>query len=256
MLDFYKATYGNTYDVFKNAKTKPIITFTDDDTVSIDAVNAYIDACDNAGIKGTLATLTQFHDSVDGLKDRLLQLERLGHAIILHGYSQGTFYKISGQDITLCEDDLVHGIQMMKDFSNWRYWCTPFGVANEPIRNLAKKWGFECLMTSGEVGFNDDTWNASNQYGRWTIRRMTLDPTDNTSTPMSTIKAQIDLASNNNGWVIINTHFGSFDAWNTSDGFARLKEVVDYAISKGFDVKTLPEAWIIREPIYRLYDMF
>jgi hypothetical protein len=67
------------------------------------------------------------------------------------------------------------------------------------------------------------------------------------------MKAIIDDAVQNNGWVLVCTHMWD-EGW--ANNLDRFRELVNYAKAAGMEVKTLNEAWRIREPIYRLYETF
>lgn len=135
-------------------------------------------------------------------------------------------------------------------FTDYKFWCTPYGVWDEQIRNLARKWGFECTVSSGQTGY--ETTKA--KHGRYALWRMSFESEDKDgSLTLTQIKEEIDNASLENGWVLITTHMGE-SAWANS--YDRFAELVNYAKSKGFEVRTLNDAWRIRKPIYEFYEMF
>ena len=248
---WYNSAFKKIGTLFDKAVNKPIITFIDDDTVNIEAVTLYHDACVNAGIKGGYACITQNLDVNEGLADQLLAYEREGFHTTYHCHTQSNFYRLTNRDSVALENDFVMGLQKMKSygFTDYNLWCTPYGVSDDEIQNLARKWGMECLVTSGSNEY--ETTEA--KHGRFSLKRISLEPTDTEGGfNISDIKQVITEASKVNGWVLITTHFS---AW-TSEGFPRFKELVDHAIANGFEVKTLNEAWRIRKPIYEFYEMF
>lgn len=247
---WYNSAFKKIGNLFEKAN-KPIITFIDDDTINAESVQRYHDACLNAGIKGGYACITSNLDANEGLAELLKSYEREGFHVTYHCHTQSAFYRINDRDSVALENDVVTGLQKMKSygFVDYNQWCTPYGVSDEEIQNLAQKWGLECIVTSG--GSSYETTEA--KRGRFGLERMSFEPTDKDGGfNLSDIKNVILEASKNNGWVLITTHFSSW----TQDGFARFKELVDYAKDNDFEVKTLNEAWRIRKPIYEFYEMF
>lgn len=261
---WYNDSYNKIGNLFANATKKPIITFIDDDTSTLASTKLYHDACVNLGIKGCFAVITGQLNRIEGLAEQLLEYEKDGFHMITHCSEQSghitlddgtktSAYLSESRDLALCEKDLVNAMQKMKKhgFTDYKFWCTPYGVCDEDMQNLARKWGMECLVSSGRNEY--ETTEA--KYGRFAIRRISFEATDEEAGVVSLekIKTHIDNAVAEKGWVLITTHFME-SAWaNNLDRFA---ELVNYAKEKGMEVKTLNEAYRIREPIYKLYEMF
>ena len=263
--DFFNKTHRRTKDVFQTAKQKPILTIIDDDTCSLAQVSRFHDFCMALGIRGTFACLTSYldNDKTGELKNTLLEYEREGFHITLHSHTQNKLYETivekmwvgeswSAEEWNEVERDFVTGLQKLQEFGfiDYKFWVTPYGVRGGVFDDLARKWGLHCAVGCG--GSNYETDNPIR--GRYCVNRPSIGGTDASgSQTLEGIKAIIDDASQNNGWLLVATHMWD-EGW--VGNLDRFRELVDYAKSKGMEVKTLNEAWRIREPIYRLYETF
>lgn len=246
---WYTASHKRITSLLKKAASKPICTVIDDDTGSVEAITRFRDACNANGIKGTFACLTRTF-SISGLKDTLLSFEREGHQTILHGYNQGTYYQNCQTEYAACEDDVVHGLQDLHNggFTDYKFWATPFGIMGEELDRMARRWGIESYCTT-RLGYE----STQAEHGRYGLNRTHLDPNDEDSgnVPISDTYEQAKLCSEENGWLLICTHFAQW-----GDDVSRFNDFVSYAKSLGFEFMTYGEAWRIRKPIYELYEMF
>ncbi|MBQ2135407.1 MAG: hypothetical protein II201_00815 [Clostridia bacterium] len=265
---WYNRTDGEIAELFKKAST-PMVTFIDDDTINLEHINAYYELCEYAGIKGCLSVLTANLDGNENLVNRLLELERKGYQAIIHCNTQGAEFgeftnknaeERSLETIASCEENLVTGLQKMHKFgfANYKYWCTPFGYMDKTLRNLAKKWGLKCLISSGNLDYNKPTSEYAERYKvrRMTLNNPALDTADsNGKTSLQRIKDAITAAAEDGGWVLVTTHTYE-SGWAGDAGKARFKELADHAKTEGVAIKTVGEAFSIREPIYRFYETF
>ena len=105
-----------------------------------------------------------------------------------------------------------------------------------------------CLVSSG----CDEIVTTGDSRGRFNIARFSFNY-DTTGAILARAKELVDECVANNGWLLITTHF-SDDGWD--EDVSTFNEFVNYALSQGCKFKTLNEAFRIREPIYRLYEMF
>lgn len=242
----------NVGQVFRRCK-KPILTVIDDDTTTPENVKAFKDACDEVGVKGTFAVWTNklTLEGNEGLTERLLGYENEGFNMVFHSKVHTEDYKADHYDMTdetyaRFETDLVQGLREMQDagFVDFRHWVTPFGIHNYKVRKLAIKYGMSCIVCSSSSTY--ETMGS-----RWAIKRLNIDSDSSTAWTTEELKEFCDKAYDDNGWLILCSHFGytdyPVDKW---------KEVVAYAKAKGFEVCTLNEAIRRRKPIYDLYDMF
>ena len=228
----------------------PVCTFIDDDTVSLASTKAFRDACVSKGIVGTFACVTHYLDDVNGLEAQLLDYEKEGFQITLHASGHGTYFRPNTRVESDVEEDVVVGIRRLLEAGfnpqNIRQWVTPYGVSDAFIQNIARKHGFDCLISAGnreiEVG----------KYGRYKLMRPEIKYGVNT---LDTLKAYIDEAIEVNGWVAFCSHFGYTD-WESSGSKDLWDSVVDYALSKQIKITTYADAWRLRRPIYRLRDYF
>ena len=265
--NWFDTSHRKIDKLFRTATTKPIITFIDDDTTSVAGVKRFRDVCIELGIRGTYACLPVCldNDTTGELANTLLEYEREGFHIALHSYTQNPLYSdiftrlwqggtYTDAEWREVEVDFVKGIQKLKEygFVDFNFWVSPYGVSGGPFDALARKWGMHCGVSIS----NNDYESTIIKRGKYSLNRASFTPDDNTSVPtMPELKNIIDMASQDNGWVMVGTHMCQ-EEWNNSSALNRFKELVNYAKSKGFEVKTLNEAWRIREPIYKLYEMF
>ena len=251
--NFRNATHDKALEVFTSAASKPMITFIDDDILSIAGVERFHDLCAELGIKGSYAVITNNLDQIDGMTEKLLGYEREGYTAVVHCSKQSTFYRPESRDLVKCEEDLVNALQKMHKagFTDYRFWCSPYGVKDADMQSLARKWGMNCLISSGQNEY--ETTAAKN--GRYALSRITFEAVDSDVSSVAQIKAHIDNAAAEKGWILITTHMGEA-GWADTTAQDRFREIVAYAKTKGMDIKTINEAWRIREPIYSLYEQF
>ena len=265
--EFFEGTHKRAKSVFQTAKKKPILTIIDDDTCDLVQVSRFHEFCMELGIRGTFACLTKCleDDTTGELKATLLEYEREGFHITLHSHTQNKLYETiaekswagetwSEDEWIAVEKDFVTGVQKLKEygFVDYHFWITPYGVRNGVFNDLARKWGMHCSVGCGGAEYESD----KAERGRYGLNRPSIGGTDESgSQTLAGMKAIIDDAVQNNGWLLVATHMWE-KGWTTDEGFARFKELVEYAKAAGMEVKTLNEAWRIREPIYRLYETF
>lgn len=251
--------YINGKELFDSSALKPVLTFIDDDTWGIQYVTRQKELCDRLGIKCSFACLTEQVEKNEGLLELLLSYELEGFPIIFHANQQIRAYDTSTLDVVAEERDFVNGLQKMHKFgfSDYKIWCTPFGSAREDQKKLAYKWGFDGLVTSGSVNAYNNPYEYSS---RFVIKRNSLGSnTDKTASDIvddvANLKLAIDNASECNGWVCISTH-SAYDLYKNGEADDAMEEIVNYAISKGFEIRTVNEELRRRMPIYRYYEQF
>ena len=248
---WFNDSYQKMGKLFSNASNMPIITIIDDDTPTSEGVLRVKSLCDSAGIKCTFAVLTKQFEWHPDLIETLKGLEREGFHMALHGYTQGEFYRNPETYMKECEDDLVHGLQDMRcnGFADPCYWITPFGVQKQELKDLAKKWSFNALVT---ITHGIEDTRASN--GKWALRRCGLNESDEgSSCTMDQLLDYIDDCAANNKWLLIGTHIAG--GWK-SDDYSRFLQIVEYAKKAGCRFMTLGEAWNYRKSIYDFYEMY
>lgn len=246
-------------ELFDSSTLKPVLTFIDDDTWAIEYMTRQKELCDRLGIKCSFACLTEQVEKNEGLLELLLSYEREGFPIIFHANQQIRAYDTSTLDVVAEERDFVTGLQKMHKFgfSDYKIWCTPFGSAREDQKKLAYKWGFDGLVTSGYVNAYNNPYEYSSRFA---IKRCSLGSnTDKTASDIvddvANLKLAIDNASECNGWVCISTH-SAYNLYLNGEADDAMEEIVNYAISKGFEIRTVNEELRRRMPIYRYYEQF
>lgn len=246
-------------ELFDSSTLKPVLTFIDDDTWAIEYMTRQKELCDRLGIKCSFACLTEQVEKNEGLLELLLSYEREGFPIIFHANQQINEYDTSKLDVVAEERDFVTGLQKMHKFgfSDYKIWCTPFGSAREDQKKLAYKYGFDGLVTSGYVNAYNNPYEYSSRFA---IKRNSLGSnTDTTASDIvddvANIKLAIDNASECNGWVCISTH-SAYNLYRNGEADDAMEEIANYAISKGFEIRTVNEELRRRMPIYRYYEQF
>ena len=240
--------------LFAKATSKPICCIIDDDSPSATDMEIFAALMEENGISGTIACLTKVMDNNEDLKTKLLELERRGHQVVLHGYTQNEAYRnasvIGDENYKVAEDDFVHGLNdlMSAGFVDYKFWVTPYGVAQDCLKNLARKWGMECLITTAKKEYN----GSDGKYSRYEIQRSGLNAGDTGTLTQEQLLALADQCADANGWLLINTHIT--DGWNGD--FTRITDFITHCKEKGFEFMTLGDAWRIRKPIYEWYETF
>ena len=257
-LNLVNRLYSNSCEkidqLFKNATEKPICCIIDDDSPSADDMETFAALMENNGVQGTIACLTSVMNSHQNLKSKLLELERRGHQIVLHGYTQNEAYKtavnIGDENYKIAEDDFVHGLQdlISAGFVDCKFWVTPYGVSQKCLQQLARKWGMECLITTAKKEFN----RTDGKFSRYEIQRSGLNAADTGALSQAELIELADKCAMENGWLLVNTHIT--DGWDKD--FTRINEFIFHCKEKGFEFMTLGDAWRVRKPIYDWYDTF
>lgn len=219
----------------------PQITIIDDDTVSVAHVTKFYTQCNLAGIKGTFATIPYYLENASGLPELLKSYEEEGFQCVYHCYKQTNIYLPDTQyrDYAAMEADFVKGLDKMGQyrFGNFKYFVAPYGSHDSAIQNLARKWGMQCLVSIAQNYY--ETQSVVND--RWFIPRIGLNQHDaDGAVTLAQLKEQMALCADAKGWVLIGTHF---DTWDAEEGYSRFHEVVDYAESLGYTFTTLAEGF-------------
>lgn len=254
-VDEFKKTNGYT-NMYANATLKPVISIIDDDTAGMDVVTELKVLCDTLGIKISFAGLTSniCDASYNGVFiDLLLQYEREGFPIIMHGHTQGIFYRKADRNIAQAESDLVQGLQNMHKhgFTDYKAcWVTPFGEYDEELKTLAKKWGFESLIryTAEEKVENPYSLTPNQRYQ---LYRYTFESENN----LAKLKEITDKAVDCNGWFCVGVH-SAYPSCRTQAFKTAFAEFISYAKSKGCEVRTINEELRRRMPIYNNYELY
>lgn len=259
--DFSKRCIDNinklvSYRIIK--KKKPIVSFIDDDTSSIKLVERYYNLLYNYKVVGNYAVMTKNLDDISGLSDLLLNYEEKGFGCLYHCYYQKgdeTRYWESGNDMydeDLIKENFMKGLRSMYKygFSNYKYWVTPYGVDDEFIQSLAKTHGMKCLFTMSGNLSNNTFVTRNGNTNRFNIPRISISNQSN----QDRTKYIIDALSETDGWLNIVTHANTWGETTQVDD--KVSEVIEYILSKGIKIESVPQAFKEMETSFFLYDLF
>ena len=264
IVDFWEVATGNQIKTpYKKINAlNPTVTFIDDDTMSVSAVQRYHTILSSKNVKGCYAVVTKYLEQDANLKALLLGYEDDGFGMLFHAYWQDTYYMDnSNRDIALAEADYCKGMRDMRTFGflDYNYWVAPYGVMDSEIQSMCKRHGARCLMsTSNSTYIRSNGLNGKAEtVDRYAMPRCSLGYND-TQYPnftLADLKAQIDKCVENNGWIIITTHVQQWAEEYGDTPDQRLAEVIQYALDSGCDIKTFAEAYAERNAILQMNDI-
>lgn len=231
----------------KNPNGKPILTIIDDDTLSVEHVTKFYNACKAKSIVATFASEMQYVENTEGLKALLQSYEDDGFEVAFHCDIQTEIYRSDApyRDYDAMQEDFTQGLRKYRQwFIPGRCWVTPYGSHDADIQGLAKKRGFD-----GLVSISQATYERTGVYNsRWFIPRVGLNQTDGEgSVTLEGLKTIMRECATANGWLLIGTHFNN---WDPNVGYDRFNQIVDLAKELDFDIMTLTQAFTIWEPMY------
>lgn len=237
-----------------NVKKKPIFTVIDDDTSTLEFVQRYHDLCTSLGIKGNFAVITSHTEESEALTAKLLEYEEEGFGMLYHCYSQTNIWSwTSAFNLSACEQNYVKGKRLYKQagfVSGDKFFIAPFGNNRQTVQDMVKRHGSEVLLSTDNniiVGYDGTT-------SRYNIPRCSLGHNADRypNFTIEQLKAKIDEAYDENGWIIITTHVNEWGT--TTDGEQRFSEVVNYAKNKGLECKTFAEAYEDRKGMFYTFE--
>lgn len=237
-----------------NVKKKPIFTVIDDDTSTLEFVQRYHDLCTSLGIKGNFAVITSHTEESEALTAKLLEYEEEGFGMLYHCYSQTNIWSwTSAFDLSACEQNYVKGKRLYKQagfVSGDKFFIAPFGNNRQTVQDMVKRHGGEVLLSTDNniiVGYDGTT-------SRYNIPRCSLGHNADRypNFTIEQLKAKINEAYDENGWIIITTHVNEWG--NTMKGEERFTEVVNYALGKGMECKTFAEAYEDRKGMFYTFE--
>lgn len=237
-----------------NVKKKPIFTVIDDDTSTLEFVQRYHDLCTSLGIKGNFAVITSHTEESEALTAKLLEYEEEGFGMLYHCYSQTNIWSwTSAFDLSACEQNYVKGKRLYKQagfVSGDKFFIAPFGNNRQTVQDMVKRHGGEVLLSTDNniiVGYDGAT-------SRYNIPRCSLGHNADRypNFTIEQLKAKINEAYDENGWIIITTHVNEWG--NTMKGEERFTEVVNYALGKGMECKTFAEAYEDRKGMFYTFE--
>ncbi len=238
--------------------TKPIITFIDDDTNSVELINRYYNALNRVGVVGNYAVITNNMLKNEGEKELLLSLEKKGFGCLYHCAEQrgdkptspGAYYLEDYRDMQKVEENFLTGLREMQTagFSAYKYWVSPYGVDDEEILTIPRKYGFNCLITLSQKGFISPA-----NCDRWHIPRWHLSPGEVKFQGLEYFKKLVDVCVADHGWLVVVTHVNEWDTTTTMDD--ALSEAAQYALDFGMEVRNFPDAFEIYRPFFYMNEV-
>lgn len=174
--------------------------------------------------------------------------------MLYHCYSQTNIWSwTSAFNLSACEQNYVKGKRLYKQagfVSGDKFFIAPFGNNRQTVQDMVKRHGSEVLLSTDNniiVGYDGTT-------SRYNIPRCSLGHNADRypNFTIEQLKAKIDEAYDENGWIIITTHVNEWGT--TTDGEQRFSEVVNYAKNKGLECKTFAEAYEDRKGMFYTFE--
>ncbi len=228
-----------------NTEPKKILTWVDDDT-PLDGITSVKTICDNLGIKCTFATITQ--GWTESLLEMLHQYQKEGFHIACHTESHGRWYKDMPEGNMFnsheMEADLLTSLQKMSaegfiDSDMLVYPGSATGRTDVNTIGIVKKW-CKCGVLAG-----GNTWSKYGQ-GKYKINRTFV----STSHDLSYYKNILDTVIDES-WVVLGSHSGSIEEFDAD----MMRELLSYALEKGWAIMTLNEAFKYREKYFHIQEI-
>lgn len=216
-------------------ETKAVVTFVDDDC-RINFKKTWAKILDKKDINISLACISGEIGNEDFLsKKYLLRLQAKGNDILSHG--EGGIDTPSATDLEV-DIDFKNGQQWLKEngFKGYDYVVYSGGLEreNERIKNIAKKY---YKFGVGAWYFDDIPYNVE------TSDNMVLSRINGDTSDLVTLKAAVDEAHKNDGWLIVMTHSHLMDRSSVN----KISEFVDYVSKSQIPIKSFTEAVSDRE---------
>lgn len=227
---------------------KKILTWIDDDTASLDAVQSVRTVCNTLGIRCTFASIT--HSLDDAMIAELKDAQDHGYHVTTHGNASHSTWRTA--DTLTLDGDLAKSISILQgngflDCDMFVYPGNTIDREDADILGVTKKW-CRCGVKD-YVSASGAYWTEYGQ-GRYLINRRFIDKSSHSTASWYT--NQLDaLSENDNPWFVIGTHSNNssqFDAQLVSD-------VISYAIENGWTVMTLNQALKYRMRIYDVQEL-
>lgn len=241
---------------------RPLISFIDDDTTGVSWVKRYHDILSEYGVVGNYAVITarmtnpdRRYDEEGKLLALLKEYEMEGFGMLYHCYWQNSvndptlYFKLEERDISSVRNNLLAGLRDMQElgFNNYKFWVTPYGVDDEEIQNMAKELGMECLISMG-----NNSYISRGYADRWSIPRYSV----SASSVNSDTKAAMDACAEEKGWINIVTHVNAWGDTPEVDVAAKLREIIEYAIEKGYEITSFPQAFERWRAAFLMHELF
>ena len=223
---------------------KKILTWIDDDTSSVSAIESVMTICETLGIRCTFATIT--HNWTSAIITKLLAAQDAGYHIASHGHSSHATWRDA--DILTLDGDLSLSIRELQQagFLDADMLVYPGGTnARQGLQDIVAKW-CRCAVKD----YSSNYWTGYGE-GRYQINRKFIDKSSHSSVSYYTNLLGA-LSEDSAPWYVYGTHSShssEFDADLVSD-------VLSYALQDGWTIMTLNQAYKYRERYYMIQEIF
>ena len=226
---------------------KKILTWIDDDTSSVAAIESVMTICEALGIRCTFATIT--HNWTSAITTKLIEAQDAGYHIASHGHSSHTFWRES--NALALDGDLALSIRELQqagflDADMFVYPGNSVDRQDVDVPGVIAKW-----CRCGVKDYLNSTYCTGYGQGRYKINRKFIDKSSH-----STVSYYTDLldalSEDSAPWYVYGTHSShssEFDADLVSG-------VLSYALQNGWTVMPLNQAFRYRERYYTIQEMF
>ena len=226
---------------------KKIITWIDDDTSSVSAIESVMTICETLGIRCTFATIT--HNWTSAIITKLLAAQDAGYHIASHGHSSHTFWRES--NALALDGDLSLSIREMQQagFIDSDMFVYPGGSVDRQdvdVPSVIAKW-----CRCGVKDYLNSAYCTGYGQGRYKINRKFIDKSSHSSISYYTNLLGA-LSEDSAPWYVYGTHSShssEFDADLVSG-------VLSYALQDGWTIMTLNQAYKYRERYYMIQELF
>lgn len=234
----------------------PMFSLIDDDFAVPAKCEILANICEDLGIRCTYALIptydsTHYNPSLsDDKKAKVVELMERGHEFVMHPNHQ-LFYGADGTTQGTpaeCEKNLVQTRRFFDENnilngSEYLVWPGNSGLRDELIP-MAQRQVKLAIHSGAKYGVYI---NTADNFNRYQMLRESLFRSE--SMDKALVKSQIDtFASGGKGWCIfvMHSHWLTNDniVDNTSNTFANLREILEYALSKNISFGTIHEGYL------------
>ena len=237
---------------FLKTANEPLISIVNDGGELISGLKSLKNICDELGIKCTYALLTMFVEPTHSrFNEEILNLYKQwqleGFHITTEGETHEEHWKPNKLDLTLCEKDIINGLITLRKqgFLNYEHMVVPNSISTKEMQDMIKKW-CKCAITGGSKP------NISYHDGRFNIHRLFIMSDASGGLGLQGYKDVIDNTIENNGWLVFGLHTSLTNEYDET----LVRNVLEYAQSKGIRILPFNQAYSIKEPIYTFGEIF
>lgn len=232
-----------------NTPPKKILTWIDDDTANITAINSVKEICESLGIRCTLATITG--NWTDEILAELKDAQANGYHITTHGDSSHTVWRTETKDVL--DGDLATSISKLQlngfvDSNMFVYPGATVDRTDVNVEAIVKKW-CECAVKDYVSG--GGIYHTGYGQGRYLINRRFIDKSAHAEAEYYT-NILDSFSDDDCPWYVFGTHSNN----STQFDSALVTAVLTYALENGWEIMTLNEAYKYRKKYYDIQEMY